>query len=132
MKFTLTAIITLFSLFSYKKSQAQQKDWIVRMAKIEIHQQYLKEYQSFLTEEIKASIAKEAGVLTLYAMHDKDNPHQISIVEIYANQAAYEKHIKTPHFLKYKNGTLNMIKSLQLVDMDPILFGAKNNLMKQP
>ncbi|RYG11236.1 MAG: antibiotic biosynthesis monooxygenase [Chitinophagaceae bacterium] len=132
MKIILITIISLLSLFSYKTSQAQQKDWLVRMAKIEVHQQYLEEYKSFLTEEIKASIAKEPGVLTLYAMHNKDNPHHISIVEIYANKAAYEKHIKTPHFLKYKNGTLNMIKSLQLIDMDPILFETKNNLLKQP
>lgn len=131
MKFLLGAIITMFSLFSYQQSQAQQKDWMVRMAKIEVHPQYLEAYKSFLTEEIKASLAKESGVLNLYAMQEKDEPHKISIVEVYANIAAYEAHIKTPHFLKYKNGTLKMVKSLMLIEMDSIVFEEKSKFQNK-
>lgn len=42
------------------------------------------------------------------------------IVEIYADQQAYQLHLKTPHFLKYKNGTLKMVKDLKLLDMQAI------------
>lgn len=131
MKFILGAIITVFSLFSYQQSQAQQKDWMVRMAKIEVHPQYLEAYKSFLAEEIKASLAKEPGVLNLYAMQEKNEPHKISIVEVYANIAAYEAHIKTPHFLKYKTGTQKMVKSLALIEMDPIVFEEKSKFQNK-
>jgi len=58
-------------------------------------------------------------------MYDKNHPSQVTILEIYANNNAYQAHLKTPHFLKYKNGTLHMIKSLQLIEVDPIAFGLK-------
>ena len=40
--------------------------------------------------------------------------------------AAYKAHIETAHFKKYKNLTKGMIKSLQLIETDPIVLGAKN------
>ena len=33
---------------------------------------------------------------------------------------AYEHHLKTEHFLTYKQGTLHMVKSLNLVDLSPL------------
>jgi len=36
---------------------------------------------------------------------------------MYANKEAYEQHLKTLHFQKYKTTTLKMVKSLKLVDM---------------
>lgn len=41
-------------------------------------------------------------------------------VEIYAPEAAYEAHINTEHFKKYKQGTLHMVKSLKLPTMRPL------------
>lgn len=40
----------------------------------------------------------------------------IRILEIYKDQKAYQKHIASPHFKKYKEGTLHMVKHLDLVD----------------
>jgi quinol monooxygenase YgiN len=39
---------------------------------------------------------------------------------MYANRAAYEAHLKTPHFQKYKSTTSHMVKSLKLVDMQAL------------
>ena len=33
---------------------------------------------------------------------------------------AYQLHLKTPHFLKYKQGTLHMVKDLKLPTMKPL------------
>ena len=38
---------------------------------------------------------------------------------------AYKKHIQTPHFQKYKQGTLSMVKDLELVDTTPLIPGLK-------
>jgi len=46
-------------------------------------------------------------------------------LEIYADEEAYRKHIQTPHFQKYKQGTLDMVKSLELVDSTPLIPGLK-------
>ena len=39
---------------------------------------------------------------------------------MYATKEAYQSHLKTPHFQKYKTTTSKMVKSLKLVDMDAI------------
>jgi len=53
-------------------------------------------------------------------MFQRENPTEVRILEIYASRAAYEAHLKTPHFEKYKTTTLPMVKSLKLVDMEAI------------
>lgn len=93
---------------------------MVRLSEIEIDSSYLKEYHSILQEESRASVQLEAGVIAIYPMFQKENPTQILILEIYENREAYEKHLKTPHFQKYKTSTLKMVRNLKLVDMDNI------------
>jgi quinol monooxygenase YgiN len=50
-------------------------------------------------------------------MYRRENETEFRILEMYANRQAYESHLKTPHFQKYKSTTLSMVKSLKLVDM---------------
>jgi quinol monooxygenase YgiN len=97
----------------------------VRLAELEIDPAQLDSYKAVLKEEIEASIRLEPGVLTLFAVSVKDHPNQIRIFETYVDVAAYEAHLDTPHFKKYKTGTQRMVKSLTLVETNPILLGAK-------
>lgn len=106
------------SLNAQQKSIAgMNTDMMIRISEIEIVPEYLKEYNAILEEESAISVKIEPGVIAIFPMYQKDNPTQIRIVEIYANRAAYEQHLKTPHFQKYKTTTLKMVKSLKLVDM---------------
>ena len=98
---------------------------LVRLSKITIDPAQLDNYNAFLKEEIEASMKLEPGVLTLYATAEKDAPHKVTILEIYADQSAYESHLQTPHFKKYKQGTIEMVKELELVDVTPLIPGLK-------
>ena len=98
---------------------------VVRMAELEIDPGKIETYRTLLTEEIEASVALEDGVLSLSAVSIKDHPNQIRILEVYANREAYEAHLRTPHFLKYKNETSGMVTSLTLIDVDPIVMRSK-------
>ena len=60
-------------------------------------------------------------MLALFSMQDKSNPAKIYILEIYADNAAYKSHIQTPHFKKYKEGTAAMVRSLKLIDVNPLV-----------
>ncbi len=93
----------------------------VRLSLITVDPEQLDDYNTFLKEEIEASMKLEPGVLTLYAVSEKEHPNRIVILEIYANEEAYQKHIQTPHFKKYKEGTLNMVQSLELIDTNPLI-----------
>lgn len=126
-------LISLFVLVgaTIQSALGQHKEWMIRMAKIEVDSAYLDQYNAAIREHTQAAIASEPGVLTLYAVYDKEHPTRVTVFEIYASKDAYQAHLKTPHFQKYKTGTLKMIKSLQLIDVDPIALGAKPNILEK-
>lgn len=115
---------TLFCACRPLPAEAPQSR-VVRIAELEIDPAQLETYKAALKEEIETSIRIERGVLSLYAVSVKDHPARIRILEIYADAAAYKAHLETPHFKKYKTLTEGMVKSLNLIETDSILLGAK-------
>jgi quinol monooxygenase YgiN len=113
--------VLVFVILLRHTAIAQDTKQMVRLAKLVIDSTQLNSYNAFLKEEIKTSVEIEPGVLTLYAVAEKNRPTHITILEIYASVDAYKKHIQTPHFLKYKNGTKDMVKSLELVETVPLI-----------
>ncbi|HET6556450.1 MAG TPA: carboxymuconolactone decarboxylase family protein [Prolixibacteraceae bacterium] len=109
---------TLKKIIAQPLSPIAEPDMMVRISEIEILPEHLQEYNTILKEEAAASVKVEPGVLAIFPMSQKENPTQIRIVEIYANQAAYQSHLLTPHFKHYKTTILKMVKSLKLVDME--------------
>ena len=100
--------------------QPMAADGIVRLSKIEVYPEYLEEYMKYATEVGEVSLRTEPGVLTMYAVSEKENPCMVTILETYASQKAYELHIASEHFQKYKQGTLHMVKRLTLSDQTPL------------
>lgn len=125
MKSAKPIVALVLSLIAIQTTAAQESGQLVRMAKLVIDSAQLNSYKAFLKEEIETSIKVEPGVLTLYAVSEKSKPTHITILEIYASSDAYRQHIQTPHFLKYKNGTKDMVKSLELVEAIPLVPGMK-------
>ena len=68
----------------------------------------------------RLSVEREPGVICLFPMQSAEDSTQIRILEIYASEEAYQQHLKTDHFLRYKQGTLHMVKSLKLPTMQPL------------
>jgi 4-carboxymuconolactone decarboxylase len=50
-----------------------------------------------------------------------------TILEIYADEDAYKEHLQTPHFIKCKTRTKDMVKTLELIETLPLLPGVKIN-----
>lgn len=117
----LVVLTILMALSCKSKEQNEQtvalNDMIIRISEIEIDSVYFDEYVSILIEEADASVRLEKGVISIYPMYQKEKPTEIRILEIYADKEAYEAHLQTPHFTKYKTTTLKMVKSLRLIDM---------------
>ena len=104
-----------------KRMNAVTPNSIVRLSNTTVDPARVPEYPTFVTEYGKRSMAEEPGVLMIYSMQDKTQPNRITILEIYADRTAYEHHIKTPHFQKYKQGTLDMVQKLELLDQIPLV-----------
>ena len=113
----------LTGIFLCSTAIAQQP--YVRIAKIVVDSTQLESYKTFLAEGIESAVRVEPGVLRMYAVQDKLKPTHVTVFETYASKEAYDLHIQTPHFKKYKSGTMSMVKSLELIDVDPIIFRAK-------
>ena len=106
---------------------AQQADErYVQVAEIEIDPVQLDGYRAAVQEQIDAAIRKEPGVLVLYAVSEKDNPTHVKVFEIYRDRSAYEAHLGSDHFKKYKTSVDKMVKSLKLMQATPIMLGAKS------
>lgn len=120
----MMAALTCFSLCAHTDEMVEKEtmaaDGIVRLSKIEVYPQYLDEYMEFAVEVGAQSLRTEPGVLTMYAMQDKENPCMITILETYSSQEAYKSHIASEHFRKYKQGTLHMVCNLELCDQTPL------------
>lgn len=119
---SLAVIAALFILtFAFDATlMAQEKSQMVRLAKIKVDPLQLEKYNAALKEQMTTAVRVEPGVLTYYAVADKNDPSNITILEIYADTAAYKSHIETPHFKKYKDTVKDMVKSLELIDVSLI------------
>lgn len=108
------------SVSAQSAAQEAASQMIVRLSVIEVYPQYLDEYLKAAATVGGESVRKEPGVVCIFPSQINRDSCQIRILEIYRNQDAYQSHLKTDHFQTYKQGTLHMVKSLDLVDMTPM------------
>ena len=109
-------------MLSTTKQAAAQK---VRVARIIIDSNQLDAYKAALKEGVETAVRVEPGVITLFAAYEKNNPTHVTVFEVYADEKAYQAHLQTPHFKKYKETTKDMVRSLELIDMSPIGLATK-------
>ncbi|HMH34368.1 MAG TPA: antibiotic biosynthesis monooxygenase [Puia sp.] len=122
-------IAILIMTFGFcKNASAQSNSHYIRIAKLVIDSARLDSYKLALKEHAETAVKVEPGVLMLYAVYEKDHPTRVNVFEIYADMDAYQSHIKTAHFLKYKAAVQDMVKSLELIDVAPIALEAKNQI----
>ena len=95
---------------------------LVRLAEIEVVPEKLASYLEYAAEVGRVSMAVEPGVIALFSMQDKSDPCKVYILEVYADTEAYQAHIRTAHFRKYKEGTADMVRSLKLIDTAPLVM----------
>ena len=118
MKYFLSFFISIISI-SVLYSQ-NSDELFVRLVKIEIAPDVLTEYTELLNQQMNTSVKLEEGVLEYRVVNEKEKPHHFTLIEIYRDYDSYLSHIKTPHFLKYKTSTQEMVKSLELIDANLI------------
>ncbi|MBQ2459689.1 MAG: antibiotic biosynthesis monooxygenase [Bacteroidaceae bacterium] len=104
---------------------------IVRIAEIEVYPQHLTEYLAIANEVDSLSVEREPGVICLFPMQSAEDSTQIRILEIYASEKAYQSHLKTDHFQRYKQGTLHMVRNLRLPTMKPLDPGMMKQIFRK-
>ncbi len=120
--------ILIFSVFLFVASQvvsAQSKEQYIRIADIVVDSAELENFKAAIKEGTATAVREEKGVIMLYSVYDKQHPTHVTVFEIYADKAAYDFHITTAHFKKYKAVTQHMVKSLKLTDVAAIALPKK-------
>lgn len=107
-------------------SNAQSSNRMYRIAKIKVDANQLSAYKVALQEQMNAAIKLEPGVLSYTAVADKKDATQITILEVYASQEAYQSHILTAHFKKYKETVKDMVLALELIDTELVVSAKKD------
>ena len=110
---------------SFQDSLGQDETSYMRIAKITVDSLKLHDYLKALKTQMESALKYEEGVLAYSAVQDKNNPTKITIFETYASIAAYQSHIQTEYFKKYKTTVTDMVKQLELTDVIPIAIRSK-------
>ena len=100
----------------------------VRVAEIDVDPAQREAFIAAVKEEMEESVRVEPGVLAIYAVAEKDAPSRLRFFEIYASEAAYDAHLDSPHFRKYRMTTEPMIRSRVLTETVPIQLSSKTDL----
>jgi quinol monooxygenase YgiN len=120
----LCASVLSLGLSSAAGAQEARQPY-VRLAELEIDPAQMDGFNAAIREEVKTSVRVEPDVLALYAVAEKDHPNRVRVFEMYTDEAAYQKHLQTPHFRKFRDVTDKMVKSRKLLDGLPIVLEAK-------
>ena len=119
-RFILPVLFFCIGLIISFNSNAQINNNMYRIAKIKVDINQLEKYKVALKEQMNTAIKLEPGVLSYTVVADKKDLSLITIIEVYANLEAYQSHILTPHFKKYKDTVKDMVLSLKLIDTELI------------
>lgn len=118
-------LLTCLALMASFHSAGQVTDPMYRIAKIKVDAKHLEEYKKALREQMESAVKSEPGVLSYTAVADRKDPSMITIFEVYADRQAYESHISTSHFRKYKETVKDWVLSLELMDTELVLRAGK-------
>lgn len=119
----LLTIILLTMKFDDAISQDDSR--YLRIARITVDKAKLSDYLAALRTQMESALRDEKGVLGYSALADKERPERITIFETYASKEAYQSHILTDHFKKYKATVADMVLELELTDVIPIAIKSK-------
>jgi len=97
----------------------------IRLAELEIDPRQIDAFTTAVREVGQVSVRAEEGCLALYAVADSDNPSRVHVFEIYRDSAAYQAHLQTPHFQRFRATTNSMVLSRKLLDATPVSIATK-------
>lgn len=101
---------------------------LVRLARLTIKDRHMAAFKAAVFSEMRQAISLEAGVLAMYATSLKNEPDTWLFLEFYQNEAAYQTHLKTPHFEEYLAKTKNALEKKELQTLQEETLVSQGNI----
>ena len=98
---------------------------MIHLVKVTVDPSRLEDYKQILKEEIEISLRTEPGVYVLYALSDNTHPNEFTIIEIFKDQDAYDKHCQSPQLLKYFAETKEIVQNVEIVKATAVVEGIR-------
>lgn len=92
----------------------------IGLFELETTPERLSEFMAIGTDNLSNSQKLEPGTLAMFFTSAEDKPAQTFVLEIYANEAAYEAHANSAHFKEFVSARGDMVASFEG-------FALKNN-----
>lgn len=96
---------------------ADADNFVIRVAKVEIEDGKHDQFAATVKKEMRRAIAQEPGVEILMAGSNKENENEWLFFEVYANDEAYDKHVKSKWFVDYIKGSEDIVKDKKLHEL---------------
>jgi len=102
----------------------------VLVVTIDIKPQFKDRFMAEMLDDARGSVRDEPGCLRFDVIQDEKEPGRIYLYEVYADRAAFDVHMTTPHFLKWKNAVQDWLAAPPVVGAGPSVFPADGDWNK--
>jgi len=102
----------------------------VLVVTIDIKSQFKDRFMAEMLDDARGSVRDEPGCLRFDVIQDEKEPNRIYLYEVYADRAAFEVHMTTPHFLKWKHAVQEWLAAPPVVGAGPSVFPADGDWNK--
>lgn len=89
----------------------------VNFAEVRVKPEWNAQFKAVVLDEMQQSLAKEPGVLAMYAVTLKNQPNEWRFFEIYADENAYSAHRASEHFQYYLTATKKMVAEKNVISL---------------
>lgn len=125
-EFTQSTLKKLGLALALGASVSVQASPIFNLFELGVQPQAEELYQAVGEQNIRRSLQEEAGTLAMYSVRQTANPYLAYMVEIYADEKAYQAHLASPqyqHFLQQSPQILTEHK--KRIELTPHFLGDK-------
>ena len=75
----------------------------VIIAPLQIKEGYKEQFVNGIMEDASGAVHDELGCLRFDVIQDVNDDNRIWVYEVYKDEAAFQAHTQTPHFLKFRD-----------------------------
>jgi autoinducer 2-degrading protein len=84
----------------------------------------MKNFRRLIDKNAKSSVANEKGCSRFDVCADRKDPNRILLYEIYDDRAAFDTHMKTPHFAIFNEASAPFVADKTVKEYDLVCEGS--------
>ncbi len=91
---------------------------------IEVKSEFTDRFIAAMLENARNSVAHEPGCFRFDVVRDEQNRNRIYLYEVYKDKAAFDAHVKMPHYRVWRETVKDWFASSPVLGCGPNLFPA--------